>query len=829
MTKTHVVQTNFLSGVLDPRAAGRVETSSYNNGMLRGINIEPLHLGGVRRRRGTLYCATLPNQLTRITSSVTATAPHGGTANNAKDDDESTFVITTDLVGTTDPYVVVHYDLGSAKAVAFADVLGLTASGGASIEFCIQYSSNDSSWTTLGSAFEAVDTTPRMYRRVGTTARYWRVVKVGGTDMGTATIEISGFNLWQDSGTVSVGRLLPFEVSTTERYVVALTDRSATVFSNGTLIDRQPMPYTSADLADIDAASSAETMVIVHEDYKPRFFVRETTTNFQTFEIAFDAIPQIDFADASSPTPTNDVQVLTFASGWAPGDTFQVALSGAKTAAVQYAGDVATTANNIAREVQKLWTVQGFTGVSCSRTGTRQFTIVLAAASADAYDLMSVTALSGTSTATVSHSVTGVARREPTWSATRGYPRSVEFFEGRLYFGGTKSRQQSIIGSRVNDILHMSIDEGLDDDPIFVTLNGRTLNAIQGMFSGRSLQLFASGGEFRFVKESGVPITPGDSPVNQTQYGAAKIRPITIDGATIYVQRNRKSIRDYRFDYTENAYNSVGISALAPHLIYDVQDLAAWNGSTLDQISLVMAINGVQADTSSEFDEGTVAVLNSSKESQIQAWVIWQTQGKFRAVATVLEDIFFAIEREINGVTALFFEQADSTCYLDCSTKITNVSPSASATGLAHLNGEECRVRADGFVFADVTPSGGAATLEQAATDVEIGLGWEVNVTPMPLQTLGPAGSNFMRKRRIVSVRAKVRNTLGLLVNGRRIPDRHFDVDSFDSAAAPFTGVFKLEETTNWDQTEDKIVALTQVDPLPFELLAIDVHMEGDL
>lgn len=838
MTKSHVIQSNFLSGVLDPRAAGRVETASYNNGMLVGENIEPIHLGGVRRRRGLRYRLTMPNLLTRL--GAIATAPNGGTAGNANDDDESTLVTTTVPVGTTDPYVVIHYDLGSARAITFADVTGIQSSSGSSTHFVIQHSSDDVSWSQFGSAFETVDTTARSYRGSlftgggvfgPTTARYWRVVKLGGIDMGTAVITISGFNLWQDSGTISKGRLITFEVSTTERYTVILTDRSATIWTGGATLGTQPMPYASADLADIDAATNAETMMLVHEDYPPRFLVRESPTNFQTFEAVFDGIPQIDYADTSSPTPTADHQVITFSSspGWFAGDTFQVALSGDKTAVITYAGDNDTTAANIAREVQKMWIVQGFTGVTCTRTGSLTFEIRLADASADAYELMSVIAVSATGTATVVHTVTGVPRREPTWSATRGYPRTVEFHEGRLYFGGTRSKQQSLIGSRVNDILHMEVEEGLDDDPIFVTLNGRTLNSIQGMFSGRALQLFAAGGEFRFVKEAGAPITPGDAPSAQTQYGAAKIRPVNLDGSTIYIQRNRKSIRDFRFDYTQNAYDSLGISSLAPHLIYNVQDLAAWQGSSIDMINLVFVVNGVNGDTSAEaYGEGTLAVLNASKESQIQAWVIWITQGQFRAVSTILEDIYFLVQRSIDGVETLFFEQADSTLYTDCARTVTNGSPTASVFNLTHLDGEESRVRADGFVFANVTPVAGGATLEQAATEVEVGLDWTPNVTPMPLQQQTQAGSNFLRKRRIVSIRAKVRNTLGLLVNGRRIPDRHFDVDHFDAAAAPFTGVFKLEETTNWDETNDKLVSLTQLDPLPFELLALDTHMEGD-
>lgn len=831
MAGAHVVKSSFLSGVLDPRAAARVETDAYNNGLLRGINIEPIHLGGVRRRRGLKYCATLPNQLTRNSVDTLVSAPNGGTAGAANDDDETSILSTTVGVSTTNPYVVVHYDLESAQTILFADIVGASLSTNAFLTLAIQYSTDDTNWTTLNAENYTTDATARSFRGAGpVTARYWRVAKVSGDDLGTATINLAGFDLWMDSGTVSAGRVKSFEVSTDERYTVVFTDRSATIFEDGVLLYRQPTPYESADIADLDVTNDAETMVIVHEDYPPRFLIRESTNNFQCFPVDFDAIPQVDFEDADSPTPTSDVQTLVF-SGWTEGDKFQIHLDGANSAATVYAGDNSQTADNIAREVQKLWTVRGFSGVSCARTGANTFVVTLAAGSADAYGQMTVSAAtSTTASVAVTHTTTGVARREPVWSATRGYPRTVEFFEGRLYFGGTKSRQRSLISSQVNNILHMELGEGLDDDPIFVTLSGGRLNAIQGLFGGRSLQLFASGGEFRYAKEQGTPITPADAPVNQTQYGAAKIRPVNIDGATLFVQRNRKSIRDFRFDYAENAYNSLGVSSLAPHLIYDVQDIAAWNGSAIDEISLVFVVNGVNGDTSDEaFQDGTVAVFNSRKEAQIQAWTIWTTNGSFKSVCTILQDIQFLVQRNLNGTEVLTLEQADPEYYTDCAVKVTNGPASTSVTGLGHLNGEECRVRADGFVLANVTPVAGAATLQQAAEDIEIGLDWTPEVTPMSLQTMTPLGSNLMRKRRVVNIKAKVRNTLGLLVNGRPLPDRYFDVNNFDEAAAPFTGVHDLEESTNWDQKDDKLVVFTQVDPLPMEILGLDVQIESNV
>src|ERR1035437_3300505 len=71
---THATQSNFLSGILDPRAQGRVDTNAYVSSLLQGVNIELSHLGGVTRRRGLPYCQTMPNQLTQLTGTYSSAA-----------------------------------------------------------------------------------------------------------------------------------------------------------------------------------------------------------------------------------------------------------------------------------------------------------------------------------------------------------------------------------------------------------------------------------------------------------------------------------------------------------------------------------------------------------------------------------------------------------------------------------------------------------------------------------------------------------------------------------------------------------------------------------
>jgi hypothetical protein len=861
--QTHDTQTNFLSGVLDPRTQGRVDTSAYASSLLTGQNIELVHLGGVQRRRGSSYVLTCPNQLVQLQG--TYTTPNGGTPGNLSDDNPVTASVTTTPPGTTATYVVCHVDLGSAQNVVFADFVAGTLAGGASTEFCIQFSNDDATWTTLGTNFPQLDSTAEYtYRRTSplsyansspanlplaaTSARFWRVAKIGGVNL-TFNVTLGDFTLWADSGVVSEGRLFSFEVSTTEQYCVTMSDRSAIVTVNGSVFDFVAVPYKSADLPLVDAQSSAESMMIVHESYAPQFLIRlsstlappgsgalQTFNNFQTFIVVFDAIPQVDFGDALSPPATADIQALQFNNGWVVGDTFTITLLTDTTGPITYSGDNSTTANNIAVAVQALWAVNGFTGVSCTSNGSFGYTLKFAAAAAGPYGALAITSLSSNATATATETQVGVSQQENAWSAVRGYPGTVTFYQGRLWFGGLQSQQETLIGSWVNDILNFETAQGLDDQAVYVTMSGVALNAVNGMFPARSLCVFTTGGEYRFVNDSGQAITPTSFPTFQTGYGGAHIKPVMIDGNVLFVQRNGNSIRDFQFDYTQDQFNSLGVSALAPNLIYDVQDLAAWNGSSEDEINLVFVCCG-ENPNSTDFDaqpDGAMAIYNTRKEVNVQGWTNWITQGLYKNVCSVVQSVFFLVQRVINGVTVLTMEEAVEGTFMDCGFNVTNSTPASTVTGANWLNGIACRVMADGFVCDDVTPVNGTINITRdgqpfLATNVEVGLNFNPTVTPMPLQTVRfPAGTNLAHKKRIVKMRIKVRETLGLLYNGKVLPTAQIDNFNFDSPQVPFSGLIRLEDTTNWDETEDKVVTFTQVDPLPFYLMFMDIQLSGE-
>lgn len=822
MPSSHYLQSSFNAGVLDPRLAARLDIRQYYQGMSIGENVVCLPGGGVTKRPGLPYLDTAPNLITRVTSGVTVTCPNGGTTANANDNSEATLIITTNNIGTTNPYVVVHYDLGSAKIIKFADVATFYLTGGNTDEFDIQYSTDNSNWTSLD-GIERIDTTSRTYRRqAGVSARYWRVAKTAGSDLGAVTARLGEFSLWEESATVSEAIARDFSFNTEQDYLLVFTDYNVRVYQNDVRVADVRSPYPSSVLNVIDFAQSADTAIITHEDYATQTLTRGTVSTVWTMApFSFSSIPQYDFNDTSSPTPTSCVQVVTFASA-ALGMKYALSLDAAITEDIVYAGDSnadqqAATAENMRVALQKLYNT-GLSGISVARTGALQYTVTFAGASADNYGVMAGTisnANGGTGTTiTVALTTPGVSRREDLWSATRGWPRTVTFFEGRLWFGGTKAIPQGIFASSAVDLTAFDPGEGLDSDPIFQVVNTGRLNAVNAVFAGRDMQVFTTGGEFRYIDDV---LTPTTAPKNQTQFGVARTRPVTIDGSTLFVQRNRKTIRDFLYSFNEDAYTSSPLTIFAPHLFNSIVEMAAYQGSGDDEGNFVYVVNG----------DGTLCCYTTLRAQEVAGWSQWTTDGLFKSVAVVNEDRYVITRRAINGASYNFVEKMDETARLDASVMDVNSPASATITGLDHLEGESVAIRSDNLVFSDAEVSAGALTVvEQAVGDYEVGLRFSVTVQSMPLTGNYGNGDFFIRRKRVVKAHVYVYQSLGVLLNGRVLPNRSYDIDDFDESPQPVTTTFLLEESTNWSE-EPLYVTISQVDPLPFTILSMDIRLEA--
>jgi hypothetical protein len=564
-------------------------------------------------------------------------------------------------------------------------------------------------------------------------------------------------------------RVVPFAFNIDQSYLLVFRNNAVDIYRDDVFKVTVVTTYTTAELMGIRFTQSADTMILVHESHAPATLVRNGSDVLWTLsDIAFDYIPQFDFNDASSPTPVDEIQTITFA-GVGAGSPYKVNLEGIDTENVSFQ-DNASGAADLQDALLALVNTAN-TGIAVARTVANVFTVTFSAASAADWQQMTGRVTDGSGgTLTVATTQDGTTRAEDTWSATRGWPKTVTFHEGRLYFGGSAQRPITFWGSAVNDFFNFDPGATRADQAIDVTLDVDQFDEIRAIFSNRHLQIFTAGSEF-YVDKS--PITPENVTARrQTSYGSAEIQPKVIDGATIYIQRTGRSLREFVFDFAEEAYLSATASLLSPGVLNSPVDMAVSVGTETEDANYIYVVNS----------DGTMAVFNTLRAQSVAAWTAWDTSGEVLNITRLVDDIYITVKRTINSVTKYYVEKLNDNALMDASTLYATPATD-TLTGLDHLDGEECRVRADGSLLLRKTPVAGVITLERvAANSAQVGLFFRPTVTTMPVEKdIGP-GFNLNAEKRVVNVMAYLQDTLGIKINDVELPFRNFGVAVLDTS-----------------------------------------------
>lgn len=613
------------------------------------------------------------------------------------------------------------------------------------------------------------------------------------------------------------GLLASFAFNVEQTYLLVFTNNNIEIFKDGVSQANVTTTYTLAQLPSLRYTQSADTMILVHEDHAPATLVRGAShTSWTLSDISFTNVPQYDFDDVSSPASVDEVQLITLpttgGSPWGGGETYKLDIEG------HISADITFAASSTAINAERIQTALRAFGITSSTGITVSY---VAASSPEEYQVTFGGSDGGTDwvqmvvrdvssgTVTISTVTNGVSGSEDIWSATRGYPRSVTFHQGRLVFGGTKTRLQTVIMSVTNDFYNFDTGTGLDDQAIVATMDTDQVNAISAVTSTRHLQIFTSGGEFI---EKSIPLTPGGVAITrQTQYGSIGLAPVNIDGATMFVERRGKVVREFVYAFSEDAYNASPVSMLAPHLINSPLGMAARKGTATDDANLVFMVNS----------DGTVAVLNTLRSEGVAGWTKWETAGDILSMVSVVDEVYLLVKRTINSVTKYYLEQLDEDTYTDSNISQAQAS-SATVTGLDHLDDESCRVKADGAVMASAIPLSGSITLARAGVDVEVGLNFDPIATTMPLNVNFASGPTLMKEKRPYHAQIDLYQSLGVIIQGKRLPDRAMS-GALPDIPEPYTGM-KEVWLTGWSHIAD--ITITQVDPLPMFVRGLSLDVE---
>ena len=607
-----------------------------------------------------------------------------------------------------------------------------------------------------------------------------------------------------DSGAGDAVRMVSFEFSISDSYMLVFTPGKMYVFKDGSLITNinssgndflAVASLTSSILPEMNWVQSADTIIVVHEDLPPTKIVRGAgDSNWTASTISFDFVPKYAF--------TLTVTAGSSYNTGVPHDHLEPsATSGNLTLTAKHSGSDANEFTDPADD---------YVGQYINVTPFGRLRIVRKVSDAKLECFAEVPLFD---TGNIDDADWEIEEGyEDSWSGSRGYPRSVTFHEGRLYFGGTKQRPSTIFGSRVATFFNFDPGEALDDAAVEATLDTGTFNAIVDIFSGRHLQIFTTGAEFYVPQTLDTPITPSNLIVKQqTAFGSKPgIRLQNVDGSTLFIQRQGKAIQEFIYSDAVQAYTSAKISLLSSHLLKTPEEMAVRVATSTDEGDRLMLVNG---------EDGSIACYTLLRSQNVIAPSEWTTDGDFINIGVDVDDIYVVVKRTVNSATVYYVELFDPAALLDCSV----TGGAAASVNMTHLEAKTVKIIRDGIVEPDQTVPASPFTVTfaaAAATSHEVGLNFTPEVKTLPVEPNLPSGSIKGFKKRIFEVNAELFETQSLTIDSKLIAFRQFGANVFGSAVPEYTGIKTLHGLLGY--TYDGQITIGQEVPLKMTLLGID-------
>lgn len=677
-------------------------------------------------------------------------------------------------------------------------------------------------------------------------------------------------------------RLLPFEASAMQSFVVELSEAHARFFRDAGIILSGGAPYTiatpwtSAQALNVWFTQLNDVMFATHPSVKPKELRHYADTNWQIADYDWKKGP---FADQNiDETKTITASAVTGAgiTLTASGFTFSAADIGKLvrlqpndlSSLPQWNGNVAIRLNNTvfvygnAYDVvdangdgSGYWAVgnnppthtegnqQAGTGNGGIFDGTNHPYVTWRYLHSG-FGIVKITSIGGggvTATADVISrlpvQLTTLASYKwaySPWSDSDGWPAIVDFHESRLVLANSAKYPNTCWIAKVDDINNHAAGEKAADAMV-LRLASRQLNAIRWLASGKGLAVGTSGREWMISPSNqNEALSPTNRKGSETSSeGSAQVRPLMTDNATLFVSADRKRLHEYSYSYDENNYVAPDLSILSSHIpkagIVDI----AWQRDPDRIVWMVLA-------------DGTLAGMTYRRDQQVAAWHRHpMTNGAVESIACIpnadgtASQLWLVVRRVINGVTKRYVEvmqpafdgagkvDATDAWQLDCALRYQGAA-ATTISGLDHLEGEMVSIVADGKVQPAQVVAGGSIELTQAASNVLVGLPFTARARTLAIDAQLASGSIVGKQKRANSLAINLLDTVG----GKAGVVGDLDLltpsgGGVMGAASPLhSGIERITPLGGWDREIQ--IEVVQDQPMPMTVRAIEPDFETE-
>jgi hypothetical protein len=409
------------------------------------------------------------------------------------------------------------------------------------------------------------------------------------------------------------------------------------------------------------------------------------------------------------------------------------------------------------------------------------------------------------------------------FSAARGWPEAGFIWNERMVLAKGATLYGSAVGSYADFRERNDSGEIAPDMAFRFTLNSP--NAIQWIMGDVQLLVGTSAREHvAQAAGEGVPGPTNFAAPSHTSYGSAKIKPLFVGGRVLFVQKDRRKLREFDFELARERFNAPDLTLLASHL---TKAKIKWLAFQAAPHSLVYA----------GLDDGAIRVLAYSPEQEVKGWSRLTLPSGSAAgwgacildPAGELDQLWLHVERGgAHWVERLetWRDAGDArgdAFHVDHGLSYEGAAASV-ISGLDHLAGEPVRGLADGKPIGPLTVSeAGAVTLPEAASKVHLGLFFSASCKSLRPNTGAEDGTAQGRLKRVAQLAPRLLETGGVRVRAQDCEweelEFHRGGEAMDEAPDLFTGDMLLDVIGDYERGGQWELESTA--PLPCCLVAM--------
>jgi len=240
---------------------------------------------------------------------------------------------------------------------------------------------------------------------------------------------------------------------------------------------------------------------------------------------------------------------------------------------------------------------------------------------------------------------------EGAFSNVQGWPAAICFYQGRIWFGGTDNRKQTIWGSKIDSFKNFgtSVPNVLASDGVSYTLSSVEQNKIRWFAGEDALLIGTSGEEYSLRGADNNAISATSAPLIQVQssIGSAYIQPRQVGGSVVFVSPERQRVYELSYDWRARGYAAEDLTRLNAKNTGATGRAYTQIAYSQDPYRILWLPNNGQIDC-----------LVVEKQEEVQAWFEREPNDngidKFLSVASVYgsdEDNVWAIyQNSITGI-----------------------------------------------------------------------------------------------------------------------------------------------------------------------------------